>query len=529
MSIFKWLKAVFTSAESEPKAQAQANSRRERGFHGQQFSGGLPLNPDIYVNPQLMRREIRALEQKSPVLRAILNREIDTVIGGGLTVAPEPQADALGISLAAAEKWSSDIAVRFDLWAQDKHSTLSGVENFYQAQAQAYRSYIRDGEFFVAFYYDKNKALTNPLRVTVLEVDQIRGEAIIPTNGGGGFSFITDDGIVRDDKGEETAYKIWKRDRAGGKVEMVELPARRGERVFCVHGYSKDYAGQGRGISQLGASLQWLSDISTLTEAETQKAINHASVSLFVKPSGNNPASNPLQSAGEVWKKIYGEAGAEEVLEVKTLADTFTEVPEAVFDKPAVGVFNLQPGEDLVPFQSTAPTSGFGQFVGELVNYISASIGMSAETILMKFGQNYSASRAALVLMWRKAVNERYKFASGFIFPVYEMWLAGEIGSGRVRAPGWRDSVLRQAWIRAHVNGDPMPNIDPIKAAQAVKTATELGLTTLDDEAMQYNGSSARANRAKLRQEFSDLPSPPWVHEKPSQDKERNNEPDTFD
>jgi lambda family phage portal protein len=512
MTIFGAIRDKFFPRKAKTP-RAQADARRPREYHGQQFRGGLPLNPDLYVNPQLMRRELRALEQKSPVLRAIVNREIDTVIGGGLTVAPEPQADVLGISMESADAWAGAVAGRFDLWAQDNRATLQGVCNFYQMQAEAYRSYVRDGEFFVSFFYDKDKTLLNPLRVSLLDVDQIRGDALIPTSGLGGFSMTVDDGIIRNGRGEETGYKIWKRRPNLLSFEMTEVPARRGGRAFCVHGFKRDYAGQGRGVPHYGASAQWLADILTLTEAETQKAINHASISLFVKPSPNNPASNPLGEAAETeraWGRFYGESGESAGAAKPSLADGFAEVPGAVFDRPAVGVFNLQAGEDLTPFQSTAPTAGFDKFLSELVNYIAASNGMSEETILMRFGQNYSASRAALVLMWRNAVNERYRFASSFIFPVYEMWLSGEIGAGRLQAPGWHDTVLRKAWLRARVNGDPMPNIDPMKAAQAVKMAAELGLTTLEDEAMQYNGSAARTNRAKLRGEFADLPKPPW-------------------
>lgn len=64
--------------------------------------------------------------------------------------------------------------------------------------------------------------------------------------------------------------------------------------------------------------------------------------------------------------------------------------------------------------------------------------------------------------------------------------------------------------------GSGLPVMDPTRTAQAAKMALEMGLTTMEDEAIEYNGSSAKANRAKLRQEFSELPQAPWSNKQES-------------
>jgi capsid protein len=133
------------------------------------------------------------------------------------------------------------------------------------------------------------------------------------------------------------------------------------------------------------------------------------------------------------------------------------------------------------------------------------------ETVLMKFSNNYSASRATLILCWRIALQRRYNLACYHLDPIYEMWLSEEIAAGRISAPGWADPRMRAAWLRHRWQGSGLPVMDPTKTAQAAKMALELGLTTMDDEAIEYNGSSAKANRAKLAQEFSELPQAPWL------------------
>jgi capsid protein len=199
----------------------------------------------------------------------------------------------------------------------------------------------------------------------------------------------------------------------------TEIPARGGKsgRVFCIHCFSPIFAGQGRGIPELGTSIQWMEDILTLTESELQKAINQASISVFTESQSEDAPGNPFSAlvnsdSDVVWDKIQGKT--DNTAETATTAagttpvKRFERMPEATLDKPSVGIFNLPGRAKITPFQSTAPSTGFNQFVEELVGFIAAAKGMSVETITMKFSANYSASRAALILMWRNAIKKRY-------------------------------------------------------------------------------------------------------------------------
>jgi capsid protein len=179
-----------------------------------------------------------------------------------------------------------------------------------------------------------------------------------------------------------------------------------------------------------------------------------------------------------------------------------------------VGVFSLPGKQELVPFGNTAPGTAFNAFVDSEVGYIAAAQGQSVETVLMRFSNNYSASRATLILCWRIALQRRYNLACYHLDPVYEMWLSEEIAAGRISAPGWADPRMRAAWMRHRWVGTSAPVIDPLKSINAAKIAAEIGATTLEDIASEYSGASGKANRAKLRQEFSELPRAPWNNTK---------------
>jgi hypothetical protein len=186
-------------------------------------------------------------------------------------------------------------------------------------------------------------------------------------------------------------------------------------------------------------------------------------------------------------------------------------LPEATNRVPgSVGIFNLQAGEEFEPIGSTAPSDDYDRFVDSFTSHLTASVGMPIEVLLMKFGQNYSASRATLVLFWRIAQIWRSEMDADFNNPIYQMWLAGEIAARRVAAPGWSDPIMRAAWVNARWEGSPMPEIDPLKQSKANMNNAVIGASDLDYIARMTNSSDGRVNRAKLKKQYAELPLVPW-------------------
>jgi hypothetical protein len=109
---------------------------------------------------------------------------------------------------------------------------------------------------------------------------------------------------------------------------------------------------------------------------------------------------------------------------------------------------------------------------------------------------------------------------------VYEAWLDGEIALGRIVAPGWSDPFLRQAWLCNNWYGAPMPNIDPLRTAEADQKYAEIGATDLDRIAREHNGSSGKLNRAKITKQFKEIPDAPWNRKAITTPAERDSEGD---
>ena len=368
----------------------------------------------------------------------------------------------------------------------------------------------RDNDIFVRLYYANERDVSNPLQFGFIDPNQLRGYAY--TNNYN--AYVQSDGITRDSKGRETSFKIWIQDPTEGankgKLKDVNIPARgtKSGRIFMLHGFAPEYAGQGRGYSRLGHAIQDFENITDFTSSQIKKAINQSSIMGWVEPSTDNPASNPMQDLPAGPQQI-NDTGEEFTVEPTEALD-FCPIPEAATRTPgSMFIANLQEGEKLNAFPETSPSESFETFVNAFTGYISSSMGIPLEVVLMKFNQNYSASRAALILFWRVANIWRQEMDADFIAPVYEMWLSEEIASGRIQAPGWSDPLLRDAWTSHGLIAAPMPNIDPMKTAKADQTYAEMGATTLDRIARELNGSSGKANRAKLKREFSELPQSP--------------------
>lgn len=481
------------------------------------------------------RQNARATMQDNVQARAIVERFADTVADAGLRLELTPKVELLGITREEGTAKARDIEARFDLWARNKKQHRSETLTFYQSQNLYQLFQHRDNDIFVRLYYSPDAGLQNPLQFEFVDPDQIRGDAYTTSYG----FHLKDDGIVRDERGRETGYKVWMR-KADGSYTDVTIKARgpKSGRLFMLHGFRAEYAGQGRGYSRLTHAIQELENITDFSSAAIKKAINQSNIVGFIEPSKDEDAENPFE--GVLTNQGAGPAstqfGANPV--PATDAQNVTpdalqrvecyQVPEATFDTPgSMFITNLTKGSKITFPANTAPGDSFDKFVDSFAGHLSASLSIPLEVVLMKFGQNYSASRATLLLFWRVCQIWRAEMASDYLDPVLEMWLSGEIAAGRISLPGWSDPRLRAAWLSCNWIGAPPPDIDPSKTANARKTNLEIGVTNLDREARDHNGSSAAANIEKNRMLFDDFPLAPWVVTGGGEGKSITGDPDT--
>jgi len=513
MKIFDFFKKTKVQ---EPEAPIQAVSESIRP-NGEKWPFGLPITQSTHIalDHYSTRQQARIAMQDSLHARSIVERFADTVVDTGLKLRPSPLIEELGISPEEANKWSRRVASRFHSFASRKTCSRDQSMNLYQAQRMAEIFQQRDNDYYVRFYYSKPTGRrVSSVQFQFIDPDQVCGSGYLK-NGVTIPNVV--DGIQYDADGVEIGYMVesWN----GKFYETKHVPAEAGGRVQMIHCFQSEYAGQKRGTSRLAHAVQEFSNLTDFASSHIQQAINQSGIAMTVESDTEAPASNPFSDLAA--RRGAGPASPIDMVvpQIASYRETnlqedmgYYTVPEVAFQRPgSIGVFNLKGREKLKPFSPSGPSDKYDSFVGSFVSHLSASLSIPLEIVLMKFNQNYSASRAALILFWRVARIWQGEMTSDWLDVLYEMWLAEEIAAGRESCPGFSEPDLKQAWICATWRGQPMPNIDPAKTAEADKMYLEMGAQTFDDVAANFNGSDFTANVVANEDSVKKLPIMPWT------------------
>jgi lambda family phage portal protein len=511
-------KPIAKTKQYDFQANYSRNYGQTLGYDTRQSGGktryGLSRYQSLLIlDHYALRQNARKASFDSIQARVILKRETDSVIGNGLKIDPTPDSKILGISQEEAELWADDVKDRFNLWATSKDSDLTGRNNFYQNTRFYSWQYGRDGDVFIRLSYSDNKKLLNPLQISFIDPNQVRNDEFTFSSG----PEVQDDGIIKDDNGKEIGYKVWINNQKNpGRYEEITIDAFDKEtgRPIILHGFDPEWAGQSRGIPELGNALQEFEDITSFETATVKKAITGASMNFIVENDQQDPsdlglqqmdngiAGPPTETDPSAPVQTPRNLGAEGVTACNLHEQTMTE--------PGTTIYGASQGDKLKEISSLSPPEHAGDFVDSKFSYLAASKSMPISIAKMIFGKSHSASRGELGLYENVREIKKDDIVSDFLSWVYFAWLSEEIAAGRIKAPGFSDPILRAAWLSANWRMKPLPDVDPLKTKQMVKLAIEMGLTDFDSEAIAHNGSSGKANRAKVARQLEELATDPF-------------------
>jgi lambda family phage portal protein len=226
--------------------------------------------------------------------------------------------------------------------------------------------------------------------------------------------------------------------------------------------------GQTRGVPALAPIMGLLKQLGRYSDAEVDAAVNSAAMSVFTK------------------------------MDPEAFQDVFSDDAQAAYTNSATGwdgglktgsVINLLPGESIETASMSRPNPNFEGFVRAVMVQIGMALNIPYEVLAQQFNSSYSASRAALLAAWKRFRIEREWFAFKFCQPIYEEWLSEAVSLGRVKAPGFfSDPAVKKAWCGAKWSGDGPGALDPLHEAQAARERIDVGLTTLAEEIVAYDG-----------------------------------------
>ena len=219
----------------------------------------------------------------------------------------------------------------------------------------------------------------------------------------------------------------------------------------------------------LAPVIEPLKQLERYTDAEIMAAVISGMFTVFVKSDGEG--LSPLDSA--------------------TSANTGTGAASANWDgKLGNGlIVDLAQGESIETANPGRPNANFDPFVQAIVQQIGVALELPFEVLMKHFQSSYSAARAALLDAWRFFRCRRDWLAENFCKPIYEAWMDEAVAMGRIAAPGYFSSpAVRKAYLGSRWIGDAPGSIDPLKEVNAAEKRLDIGISTLADESVAYDG-----------------------------------------
>ena len=456
--------------------QARAAMAMSGGYVGAGYAdrfvhwmpGSGDADADIIRDLKELRGRSRDLVRNSSIASGALETTVGHVVGTGLTMQSRIDYEFLGITEERAAEWQRNAEREFGLWASSTYADVFGEQTFYELQGLAFRSRWESGDCGVVLADMDRQGWPYRLALQIIEADRI-------SNPDGKMD---DDrltaGIERDERGAPRTVHIAA--RHPGKTYSSQSPNTwtpvpiRGSsgRLNFIHFTRKLRPGQTRGVPELAPVIAILKQLDRYANAEVDAAVNSAVFALFVKmdPDAfqdlfNEEAQNTIINNAKRWDGTVKSGAA----------------------------LNLLPGEEVQSPALGRPNPNFDAFFTAGLRQIGIGLNIPHEVLMKHFQSSYSAARAALLDAWRTFRIRRVELADKLCQPVYAEWLADAVADGRLQAPGFfSDPAVRAAWSGAVWSGDGPGALDPRAEAEAAKTRMEIGLTTLAEEIVAYDG-----------------------------------------
>ena len=437
---------------------------------------------DISENVRLLRERSRDLYAGGgPLGRGAIDRLVLNAIGNGLKLNVRIDPEILGMSDSESREWALTVENEFDCWSSSKDCDITRMLSFGELQSLAMKSVLLDGECLVLL-----PVTSEGLRIQLIESDRLN----TPMNATGR---MIDEGVELDEYGSPIAYWITNRNP---ESELTNQPRLEYKRVSMfgansgtrnvIHLMQHERIGQHRGVPFLAPVIEVLRQLGRYTDAELMAALIGGIYAIFFEHErrDNELVSTPEEYASE---SGLGEVKGLEGISQEQMYGAIMDLPEGV--KP-------------VSMSPSRPNTSFDAFVQSLVRQIGSALGLPAELILMQFTSSYSASRGALLEAWKLFRYWRTWFAENFCQAIYEEWLTLMVSAGRIKAPGYYDSRVKQkAYAWAEWTGPAQGQLDPVKEVNAAVLRVQNGFSTRQRETSELTGEDYELNVKQLRRE----------------------------
>ena len=473
-------------------------STQKKSMVGWNSRSGSPQQ-DIDPHLNTLRQRSRDLFMSAPLAASAINTKRTNIVGPGLQLKARLDHEYLGLSKEQAAAIEKQIEREFSLFANTRNCDALRLNNFYELQALACLAWFLNGETIgLAKYKDPTKWAPYGLRIHLVEADRVSTPDVVhmplaswapqrlnTVGQNKNNKNMIYNGIEVSDDGEVVAYWVCNQyptgvNLTGKKREWVRVEAY-GEETGnpnVLHVMDPERCEQYRGVPYLAPVLEALKQITRYQEAELMAALVQALYTVFIEVDGDTS------------EQPFGEMFSPEDL---------IDPDEHSYELGPGAVNILAKGEKAVFADPKRPASGFESFILSMAKMVGAALEIPQEILLKSFTASYSASRAALLEMWKSIKTDRARFVADFCQPIYEVWLSEAVARGRINAPGFfNDPATKAAWCKAEWTGPTQGQIDPLKEVKAAVMRVNHGFSTHEQETIALTGGNWDDNVAQL-------------------------------
>jgi lambda family phage portal protein len=154
--------------------------------------------------------------------------------------------------------------------------------------------------------------------------------------------------------------------------------------------------------------------------------------------------------------------------------------------KAGMVVDQLLPGEELDIVDPSRPNPNLVQFRDGQLRAFAAGTELGFSSIARNYDGTYSAQRQELVEQHEAYALMTQHFIASFVQPVWEHFVDTAIASGLLRVPS---NIRPETVAQAEFRGPPMPWIDPLKEANALRQMTRAGFKSSEQVIAERNGN----------------------------------------
>ncbi len=422
------------------EAAEQTHLRRKAREYG---SG----NNIVAMTGAQLRLQARHLDRNHDIISGGLSTLVQNLVGStGINVVPTPR-DAEGNII---ESVVDQIMPLYAAWS--KRPEVTGMFDWPGAQRLLARTWVRDGEALVQELRGPVPGLEHgsavPFSLELLEPD------MVPLDMTERSQRIRQ-GIETNAWGRPVAYHVYLENPGDPDVFMPGTKRVRADLIR--HLRTVDRIGQLRGISLLASTFTRIEDLKDYEESERIAAKVAASMAAAIIKGDPSSYDPELAPKGERKMRFQ---------------------PGMIFD-------NLAPGESVQSIDAKRPNPNLEPYRNGQLRAIAAPMRISFSSLAKNYNGTYSAQRQELVEQYGAYGVLAYEFVAQMMRPVYERFVAIAIASGEVALP---PGVTVASAVSADYLPPPMPWIDPLKEANALRTMVRSGFRSASSVIAERGG-----------------------------------------